>query len=132
MPNDIRIKLKYTIYFYHYLFQLALINTNIIQKKKINKMDDKHCCIGDDEEELGNMIINEVDGLPSLLKNYQDDLDLDNEEDRPDPSARTLDDLIHDEDLPTSVIVTNVDPRVFIDDDIKVIFLNPSIIIIFF
>lgn len=80
-------------------------------------MDEKNCCIVDDEEEIENMIINEIDGLPSLHKNYQDD-DIDIEYEK-DPSIRTLVDLVHDEDLPTSVIVTNVDPRVFIDDDVK-------------
>lgn len=93
-------------------------------------MDEKNRCIADDEEEIENIIINEVDGLPSLHKDYQDD-DVDYEKDRPDPSARTLDDLIHDEDLPTSVIVTNVDPRVFIDNDAKVAFHSNKIKMIY-
>lgn len=75
-----------------------------------------------EEEELEdteNIIINEVDGLPNLHPNYEQlELKFKRED---DSSIRTIDELVHDEDLPTSVIVTNVDPRVFKDDDLKVI-----------
>lgn len=76
-----------------------------------------------EEEELEdteNIIINEVDGLPNLHPNYEQ-LELKFKRERDDSNIRSIDELIHDEDLPTSVIVTNVDPRVFNDDDLKVI-----------
>jgi len=75
-----------------------------------------------EEEELGdteNIIINEVDGLPNLHPNYEQ-LELEFERERHDTDIRSIDELVHDEDLPTSVIVTNVDPRVFKNDDLKV------------
>lgn len=75
-----------------------------------------------EEEELEdteNIIINEVDGLPNLHPNYEQ-LELKFKRERDDTNIRSIDELIHDEDLPTSVIVTNVDPRVFKGDDLKV------------
>jgi len=75
-----------------------------------------------EEEELEdteNIIINEVDGLPNLHPNYEQ-LELKFKRER-DDTNRSIDELVHDEDLPTSVIVTNVDPRVFKCDDLKVI-----------
>ena len=77
----------------------------------------------DDEEpgESENIIINEVDGLPSMHPNYnQLDFEFEEEESCSDVNARTLDELVHDEDLPMSIIVTNVDPHVFKCDDLKV------------
>lgn len=72
----------------------------------------------DDSE---NIIINEVDGLPNLHPNYEQlELEFERERDIDDTNIRSIDELIHDEDLPTSVIVTNVDPLVFKNDDLKV------------
>ncbi|KAL6444556.1 hypothetical protein ACFW04_001992 [Cataglyphis niger] len=74
-----------------------------------------------EEEELEdseNIIINEVDGLPNLHPNYEQ-LEFEFERERHDTDMRSIDELVHDEDLPTSVIVTNVDPRVFKNDDLK-------------
>lgn len=77
------------------------------------------------EEELEdseNIIINEVDGLPNLHPNYEQlELEFERERDIDDANIRSIDELVHDEDLPTSVIVTNVDPRVFKGDDLKVL-----------
>ncbi|XP_016839547.1 protein sarah [Nasonia vitripennis] len=80
---------------------------------------------GEDEEseDSENIIINEVDGLPNVHPNFEQlELNCEKNDDRSneDVSSRTLEDLIHDEDLPTSVIVTNVDPRVFKSDEFKV------------
>lgn len=75
----------------------------------------------EDIEETENIIINEVDGLPNLHPNYQQlGLEFDIQKDHNDLSTRSVEDLVHDEDLPTSVIVTNVDPRVFKSDELKV------------
>lgn len=74
----------------------------------------------DDLADTENIIINEVDGLPNLHPNYEQ-LELKFKRDKDDSNIRSIDELIHDEDLPTSVIVTNVDPRVFTGDDQKVI-----------
>lgn len=86
-------------------------------------MEKKHGSdIVEDEEleESENIIINEVDGLPNLHPNYQQlELEFDIEKSRSD--TRSIEDLVRDEDLPTSVIVTNVDPRVFKSDELKVI-----------
>ena len=72
-------------------------------------------------EESENIIINEVDGLPNLHPNYQQlGLEFDAEKSHSDTNTRSIEDLVHDEDLPTSVIVTNVDSRVFKDDELKV------------
>lgn len=70
-------------------------------------------------ENSENIIINEVDGLPNLHPNYEQ-LELKFKRERDDTNIRSIDELVHDEDLPTSVIVTNVDPRVFKCDDLKV------------
>lgn len=76
----------------------------------------------EEAEDSENIIINEVDGLPNLHPNYEQlELELDNERHVGDTNIRSIDELVHDEDLPTSVIVTNVDPRVFKSDDFKVI-----------
>lgn len=76
--------------------------------------------IGEEElEDTENIIINEVDGLPNLHPNYEQ-LELKFKREKDDSSFRSIDELVHDEDLPTSVIVTNVDPRVFKCDDLKV------------
>ncbi|KAJ8678701.1 hypothetical protein QAD02_014488 [Eretmocerus hayati] len=72
-------------------------------------------------EDMEDIIINEVDGLPNLHPNLQElDLDCTREKTCEDIGSKTLEELIHDEDLPMSVIVTNVDPRVFKSDDLKV------------
>lgn len=78
--------------------------------------------VGDDDtEEPENMIINEIDGLPNVHPNYEQlDLELEGEGNGRNREPGTLDDLVNDEDLPTSVIVTNLDPRVFKSDEIKV------------
>ncbi|XP_012136504.1 RRM_RCAN_like domain containing protein Sra isoform X3 [Megachile rotundata] len=86
-------------------------------------MEEKHDSnIVEDEEleESENIIINEVDGLPNLHPNYQQlGFEFDVQKDHNDISTRSVEDLVHDEDLPTSVIVTNVDPRVFKSDELK-------------
>lgn len=74
----------------------------------------------EEAEDSENIIINEVDGLPNLHPNYEQ-LELELEREKYDTNLRSIDELVHDEDLPTSVIVTNVDPRVFKDDDLKVL-----------
>ncbi|XP_014216164.1 protein sarah [Copidosoma floridanum] len=72
------------------------------------------------EESEENIIINEVDGLPNVHPNFKElELNCTKNENRQDVASRSLEDLINDEDLPTSVIVTNVDPRVFKSDDLK-------------
>jgi len=71
----------------------------------------------DEQKELEDqeIIVNEVDGLPSLLDDKNDLYKAVTSE------QSSLDDL-NDEDLPTSLIVTNVDPAIFKDDDLKVVF----------
>lgn len=71
----------------------------------------------DEQKELQDqeIIVNEVDGLPSLLHDKDDLYKAVTSE------QSSLDDL-NDEDLPTSLIVTNVDPAIFKDDDLKVDF----------
>lgn len=95
---------------------------------------DKQCNFGatdDDDEGIENIIINKVDGLPNLHPNYQQlDLDSDDERDRTNTNIRTIDELVNDEDLPTSVIVTNLDPRVFKCEKLKVNMFNYIVIII--
>nr|CAD7193799.1 unnamed protein product [Timema douglasi]CAD7405300.1 unnamed protein product [Timema poppensis]CAD7569440.1 unnamed protein product [Timema californicum] len=77
----------------------------------------------DSDEAMSNdendIIINEVDGLPNVHPNY---IELELQRDAPclnNDGARTLDELIHDEDLPTSLIVTNLDVAVFKDEEKK-------------
>ncbi|XP_025987889.2 LOW QUALITY PROTEIN: protein sarah [Solenopsis invicta] len=77
----------------------------------------------DDLEDTENIIINEVDGLPNLHPNYAQ-LEFKFEGETEDANIRSIDELVHDEDLPTSVIVTNVDPRVFKCDDLKLAIEN--------
>lgn len=77
-----------------------------------------------DDDDVGNtenIIINERDGLPNLHPTYKQlKLNCSKDDDnREDAASRTLDELMHDEDLPMSVIVTNVDPRVFKSDELK-------------
>lgn len=71
----------------------------------------------DEQKELEDreIIVNEVDGLPSLLDDKNDLYKAVASE------QSSLDDL-NDEDLPTSLIVTNIDPAIFKDDDLKVVF----------
>lgn len=69
------------------------------------------------DSDEGEMIINEIDGLPNLHPNYND-LGLNQQSSRHE--TRTIDELIHDEDLPTSIIVTNLDTALFKSDDFKV------------
>ncbi|XP_043280102.1 protein sarah [Venturia canescens] len=74
----------------------------------------------DDTDEPENMIINEIDGLPNVHPKYEQlDLELESKRDGIKREPGTLDDIVNDEDLPTSVIVTNLDPRVFKSDEIK-------------
>ncbi|XP_066998705.1 protein sarah [Anabrus simplex] len=66
-----------------------------------------------------DIIINEVDGLPNVHPNY---IELELQRDTPQQNAdgaRSLDELIHDEDLPTSLIVTNLDSSIFKNEDKK-------------
>lgn len=70
-----------------------------------------------DESDEGEIIINEVDGLPSLHDSgYSDVRGIDF-----DDSNISFDELINDEDLPTSLIVTSIDTSVFHDEELKVI-----------
>lgn len=70
--------------------------------------------------EDGNIIINAVDGLPNVHPNYNE-LELQTSETKNSTDgSRTLDELIHDEDLPTSLIVTNIDSSVFHNEEAKV------------
>lgn len=88
-------------------------------------MEEKHgsSVLEDEElEESENIIINEVDGLPNLHPNYQQlELEFDVEKDNSNSTMRSIGDIVCDEDLLMSVIVTNVDPRVFKSDELKVI-----------
>ncbi|XP_058810182.1 protein sarah [Phymastichus coffea] len=83
----------------------------------------KNKCVGEDEEpeDSENIIINEVDGLPNLHPNFEqlEELNCIKEQNQKELSSKTLEELIFDEDLPMSVIVTNVDPCVFKSDDLK-------------
>lgn len=68
-----------------------------------------------DESDEGEIIINEVDGLPSLHDSgYSDVRGIDF-----DDSNISFDELINDEDLPTSLIVTSIDTSVFHDEELK-------------
>lgn len=71
----------------------------------------------DEQKELEDreIIINEIDGLPSLLDEKNSDLYK-----AVASEQSSLDDL-NDEDLPTSLIVTNIDPAIFKDNDLKVV-----------
>ena len=73
-----------------------------------------------DDSEEGDIIINEVDGLPGLHEaTYNSDFEsiLD------DIDSTTYEQLINDEDLPLSLIVTNVDFELFSNDTLKVSFI---------
>jgi len=72
----------------------------------------------DEQKELEDreIIVNEVDGLPSLLDEKTSDLY------KAIASEQSSIDDLNDEDLPTSLIVTNIDPAIFKDDDLKVLF----------
>ncbi|KAG8233660.1 hypothetical protein J437_LFUL013706 [Ladona fulva] len=88
---------------------------------------------GDGEnQETNGIIINAVDGLPNVHPNYQDlpnagsirmpdnwaETDLTIVEERGiDSDGRRLEDLVSDEDLPTSLIVTNLHPSVFKEEE---------------
>ncbi|XP_012277478.1 protein sarah isoform X1 [Orussus abietinus] len=88
----------------------------------VEKMEEKRDAALEDEEteETENIIINEIDGLPNLHPNYEQlELEFEAGKNRGDTHPRTLEELVHDEDLPTSVIVTNIDPRVFKSDEMK-------------
>ncbi|XP_066586981.1 protein sarah [Prorops nasuta] len=85
-------------------------------------MEEKHSMGLVDDEQDGpvNIIINEVDGLPNLHPNYEElELHLNRDGNRDNQNSKTIEELISDEDLPTSVIVTNIDPRVFKCDELK-------------
>ena len=76
------------------------------------------------DENIIIIIINEVDGLPNVHPNY---IELELQHDAPrqtSDGARTMDELINDEDLPTSLIVTNLDGCVFKNEEKKVMFRN--------
>lgn len=77
-------------------------------------MEEGRMSVDSDE---GEMIINEVDGLPNVHPNYNE-LEL-NQQSTQRHEARTIDELIHDEDLPTSLIVTNLDSALFKSDELK-------------
>lgn len=74
-------------------------------------MDEKKTTSQDEDDEI---IINKVDGLPNVHPNYEQ-IDLNCKINQKNDQC-CLEELIHDEDLPTSIIVTNVDPRVFKTD----------------
>uniref|UniRef100_A0A1B6EC88 RRM domain-containing protein n=2 Tax=Clastoptera arizonana TaxID=38151 RepID=A0A1B6EC88_9HEMI len=78
------------------------------------KMEEGRMSVDSDE---GEMIINEVDGLPNMHPNYEG-LEL-NRGINTRHEARTIEDLINDEDLPTSLIVTNLDISLFKNEELK-------------
>jgi len=85
----------------------------------------------DSDEPMSNdendIIINEVDGLPNVHPNY---IELELQHDAPrqnSDGAHTLDELIHD-DLPTSLIVTNLDGSVFKNEGKKVMFCSVDVL----
>ncbi|KAJ1531789.1 hypothetical protein ONE63_000444 [Megalurothrips usitatus] len=75
----------------------------------------------ENEPEFDGQIINSSDGLPNIHPNFSE-LELHpvpcNERSN-DGEMRTLDELIHDEDLPTSLIVTNLGSSVFESEEQK-------------
>lgn len=97
-----------------------------ILKTANKKMEEKRSkSTGEDEEseDSENIIINAVDGLPNVHPNFEQlelNCEKNNSRDPEDMASRTLEDLIHDEDLPMSVIVTNLDPQIFKSDEFKV------------
>jgi hypothetical protein len=86
----------------------------------------------DSDEPMSNdendIIINEVDGLPNVHPNYIE-LELQHGVPRQNSEgARTMDELIHDEDLPTSLIVTNLDGSIFKNEEKKVMCHSLSVL----
>jgi hypothetical protein len=82
--------------------------------------------MSNDENDI--IIINEVDGLPNVHPNY---IELELQRDAPrqnSDGARTMDELIHDEDLPTSLIVTNLDSSIFKNEEKKVMFCSVNVL----
>lgn len=79
-----------------------------------------------------DIIINAVDGLPNVHPNYAElELNCSTRHHNAD-GEHSLDELIHDEDLPTSLIVTNLESSVFKSDEKKVhIFLDKNIFTLF-
>ena len=76
----------------------------------------------DIDDSLAGQIINSSDGLPNIHPNFSE-LELHPATDigkSPQGEIRTLDELIHDEDLPTSLIVTNLGSSVFESEEQKV------------
>lgn len=82
-------------------------------------MEEGRMSVDSDE---GEMIINEVDGLPNMHPNYEE-LELSREASQRH-EARTIEELINDEDLPTSLIVTNLDISLFKSDELKVTYIT--------
>ncbi|XP_034252814.1 calcipressin-2 [Thrips palmi] len=81
--------------------------------------------IGKEQESdtlLEGQIINSSDGLPNIHPNFSElELHPIVSDERPnDGEVRSLDELIHDEDLPTSLIVTNLGSSVFENEDQKI------------
>lgn len=70
--------------------------------------------------EENNIIINAVDGLPDVHSNYNEFQTEKKDRKTVSEGARTLEEIIHDEDLPTSLIVTNIDSSVFQNEEAKV------------
>lgn len=70
-----------------------------------------------DDCDEGDIIINEVDGLPGL---HETTYNADFESLLENMDSATYEQLINDEDLPTSLIVTNVNSSLFNNDDLKV------------
>jgi len=86
----------------------------------------------DSDEPMSNdendIIINEADGLPNVHPNYIE-LELQRDASRQNTDGpRTMDELIHDEDLPTSLIVTNLDCSVFKNEEKKVMFCGINVL----
>ncbi|XP_065225452.1 protein sarah [Planococcus citri] len=77
-------------------------------------MDEGKMIVDDCDE--GDIIINEVDGLPGL---HETTYNADFESILENMDSETYEQLINDEDLPTSLIVTNVNSALFNSDDLK-------------
>lgn len=78
-----------------------------------------------------NIIINAVDGLPNLHPNYNEFKIEKSESKAPaGEGTHSLEEIIHDEDLPTSLIVTNIDNSVFQNEEAKV-YISIKFIVIF-
>ncbi|KAE8745890.1 hypothetical protein FOCC_FOCC007408 [Frankliniella occidentalis] len=70
----------------------------------------------DRDELIEGQIINSSDGLPNIHPNFSE-LELHPVPSAEKPNGRSLDELIHDEDLPTSLIVTNLGSSVFENEE---------------